>query len=152
MSNPKGGYQIVHGMSDTRTYYVWKLMRQRCSKPTDKDFHNYGARGITVCDRWQDFRNFLADMGEKPEGYSIERVDNNKGYSPDNCKWIPMSQQARNRRMVRYLTIDGITHNLSDWCRHFGIKPCRAFQRLHWGWSEYDAVSKPLGPYPRRHL
>lgn len=87
-----------HGLSKTKTAGIWRGMIGRCKNPKDTSFKNYGARGITICERWMDFLNFLADMGECPEGYSIERDDNEKGYFPENCKWIPRGLQARNTR------------------------------------------------------
>ena len=80
-------------------YAVWSAMRQRCSNPRNKDYRHYGGRGITVCDRWAVFENFLADMGERPgPGYSIDRVDNDQGYFPENCRWATQSEQVRNSR------------------------------------------------------
>lgn len=73
-------------------------MRQRCLNPANKNYKDYGGRGITVCERWNSFENFLLDMGEKPEGYSIERKDNNGNYEPDNCEWIPRGDQNKNTR------------------------------------------------------
>lgn len=87
-----------HGMEGTRIYNVWASMLQRCRNPNHRAFHNYGGRGITVCERWYDFRNFLADMGEAPSGMTLERVDNDRGYSPDNCIWASRSDQNRNQR------------------------------------------------------
>jgi hypothetical protein len=75
-------------------------MRKRCNNPNDARYKEYGGRGITVCERWNSFANFLADMGPRPAGYSIERIENDRGYEPGNCKWIPMSEQAKNRRFT----------------------------------------------------
>jgi len=82
----------------TKTYIAWKNMRIRCNNPKDKAYKWYGARDITVCKGWNDFRNFLEDMGEAPKGLTIERTDNDGNYEPNNCKWDTYTQQARNRR------------------------------------------------------
>jgi hypothetical protein len=74
-------------------------MRQRCFNPCSPAYHYYGGRGITVCDRWEDFFNFYKDMGDRPEGYSLERIDNNCDYSPDNCKWATIKEQNLNRKV-----------------------------------------------------
>jgi hypothetical protein len=88
-----------HGMTKTPTHRTWISMRRRCNELTHDQYKYYGGAGIKVCERWQDsFENFLADMGEMPEGYSIERKDVNGNYEPSNCKWIPMAEQALNRR------------------------------------------------------
>jgi hypothetical protein len=91
-------FERKHGMGGTPTYNSWKHMMARCYKPENQDYHNYGGRGITVCEAWHDPRVFLADMGEKRDGFSIERIDVNLGYFKDNCYWLPMRLQARNRR------------------------------------------------------
>ena len=83
------------------TYHSWASMIARCTNPSNKRFAIYGGRGITVCKRWMNFRNFLADMGERPKGLSIDRIDNNSGYRPGNCRWTTSVTQARNRRPAR---------------------------------------------------
>lgn len=109
----------THGMSDARTFRIWVDMRKRC-----RDDHNpvYGGRGIRVCDRWQKFENFLADMGEVPAGHSIERRDNDRGYDPANCYWLPRNKQSLNRRNNVYVEMDGETITSAEAARRLGLK------------------------------
>lgn len=85
------------GLSHSRIYKIWSQMKQRCSNKNHVYYHRYGGRGITVCERWQDFQNFLEDMGKPKEGQSLDRINNDKGYSPENCKWSTKKEQAGNR-------------------------------------------------------
>lgn len=89
---------LTHGMSHTPTYSTWLAMWARCTNPRALNYPNYGGRGISVCRRWESFENFFTDMGEKPEGLSIERVDNDAGYNPKNCIWADRLTQNRNQR------------------------------------------------------
>ncbi|HHT3526417.1 TPA: hypothetical protein ACTYW0_000512 [Enterobacter asburiae] len=88
----------THGMSSTPTYQTWEAMKQRCLNPKSSYFRRYGGRGIGICDRWMLFDNFLADMGEKPEGMSIDRINNDAGYEPGNCRWATNSEQGYNKQ------------------------------------------------------
>lgn len=100
-----------HGMSGTPAYSSWKTMVYRCTKPTAPNYPYYGGRGITVCDRWLSFENFLADMGPRPEGTTIDRIDNDGNYEPGNCRWATRSQQQQNSRNSKISQAD------VDWIR-----------------------------------
>ncbi|MER6976009.1 hypothetical protein [Streptomyces carpinensis] len=91
-----------HGHAGTSLYMTWEDMVARCTRPSHKKWADYGGRGITVCDRWRDFANFLADMGERPPGLELDRIDNNRGYEPNNCRWTDRSTQMKNRRDAAY--------------------------------------------------
>jgi hypothetical protein len=122
-----------HGMSGTRIFWVWDKMLSRCYKKNDKGYHNYGERGIYVCDRWKEFENFYADMGDKPEGLTIERIDNDGPYSPENCRWATRQDQCNNLRKNLKVTHEGITKTLPQWARHYGISYHAIRQRYELG-------------------
>lgn len=141
----------THGMSNSRitgyvnrTYGIWQAMRDRCSNPNRKDYHRYGGRGITVCKRWAKFENFLSDMGECPLGLTLDRKDNNKGYSPNNCQWATRREQGRNTIRNKLININGATQCLLEWLVEYQVPKNRYYARLRYGWSVVDAITKPL--------
>lgn len=137
----------THGKRHTRVYRVWMGMIQRCVNSKEISYKRYGARGITVCDRWMKFEAFFADMGEPPTNeHSLDRIDGSKGYCPDNCRWTDCKTQARNMKTNRLLTFDGRTQCVAEWAEELGIKPKTLYNRLHMGWS----VEKTLTTEPRR--
>lgn len=151
----------THGAAGTRRgdpalpeYGVWVGMRDRCCRPSNKYFANYGGRGITVCERWrEDFAAFLADMGARPsEAHSIDRIDNNAGYSPENCRWATRHEQTRNTRRTRLIAFRGETLCLLDWAARIGIAREVIAGRLNRGWSVERALTAPrdLSRKPRR--
>jgi len=115
---------IKHGRSFTVEYISWQHMKSRCHNPNNKAYHNYGARGIIVCERWRDsFENFLEDMGDKPgKSYTIDRYPNNDGnYEPSNCRWATKGEQQRGRRNNIWLEYNGKRMVIKDWARYFGV-------------------------------
>lgn len=128
----------------SRTYLAWQSMKSRCTDPNNKHFHNYGGRGISVCEHWQQFENFIADMGECPPSLEIDRIDNNGNYEPGNCRWATEAQQHRNQRSNRVFTVRGMTACLSDLVKHFGIVSRQSVcERLSKGWEPERAFTQP---------
>ena len=114
----------------TPTYRIWIAMRSRCTNPNNAGFHKYGGRGIKVCARWQSFENFFADMGERPEGMTLEREDNDGNYEPTNCRWATPAEQSRNTRRNRMLTYAGETLCMADWAERRGVGWDTLYHRL----------------------
>ncbi len=133
-----------HGWARTKLYGVWCSMRSRCENPNDPAYDRYGGRGIVVCHEWKDFKNFLADMGEPPAGMTLERRDNEKGYSPNNCIWADRKAQNRNKRGLRMVRVGGEEKCLGEWAEETGIAIGTIWQRLNKGWSPEEAVRTPL--------
>ena len=126
-------------------YRTWKEMRKRCLSSKSSRYHDYGGRGITICDRWLDFENFYADMGDPPSpAHSIERIDNNSGYSPDNCKWATNKEQQRNKRTSRMIEFQGQTRCASEWEEILGFRRLTLINRLNAGWSVEKALTTPI--------
>lgn len=133
----------THGMSSSKIYAIWNGMVQRCTNQNSKAFNNYGGRGIKVCDRWMLFENFYDDMGDRPEGKTLERVDNDGDYSPENCIWATRKQQANNRRVCILLTYNGVTQNISQWAADLKLNAKMLYSRYKRGWSDKDILTKP---------
>lgn len=129
-------------------YVVWQNMRRRCYDPKNTAFGDYGGRGITVCDRWlESFENFYADMGARPKGKSLERKNNNLGYSKDNCKWADATEQARNKRNVKLIEFNGERMSLPAWAERIGVSKFSLRNRIYiYGWPIEVALTRPIMP------
>lgn len=142
------GYHTTHSMSKTRLYKTWCNMRRRCYDKNIRSYKNYGKRGICVCDEWRDsfepFQKWANETGYTDE-MTIERMDLNGNYCPENCKWIPMPEQANNRRINRNITYNGETHNLSEWCKILNLRYPLIHNRIKkLGMTFEDAIKMPL--------
>lgn len=139
---------ITHGHTRGRqfpaTYRSWDHMIQRCTNPSYLHFHYYGGRGIKVCERWMTYENFLADMGDRPNGTSLDRIDVNGNYEPGNCRWATRQQQANNTRRNTMITYAGRTMSISDWSREMSLtKPCIS-GRLKRKWPIEKVLTTPM--------
>lgn len=136
---------VRHGQTGTPIHRIWIQMHDRCRRPAHHAYANYGGRGISVCERWNVFENFVADMGARPSAkHSLDRIDGNLGYSPENCRWATSRKQNRNRRSNRLLTFNGKTQCLAEWSEETGLGLNVIKQRLDTlGWSIEEALSIP---------
>lgn len=136
--------------AEIKEYRVWQGMKARCYNKNHISYCNYGGKGITVCDEWiNSFDTFIKDMGYKPDpSYTIERVDNSKGYSKQNCKWASKQEQNSNKGNNVFITANGITLTVTEWSRKLGINHMVLRNRLKNGWSHDDTVSKPVKKNP----
>lgn len=130
----------VHGASRTLQYVAWQLMHDRCINPKNEAYHRYGGRGIRVCERWNDYALFFADMGERPEGLTLDRIDNDGNYEPSNCRWATRKEQMRNVSYNRRITVQGVTKTLAEWAELSGIKREKISWRLRRGWAPERAI------------
>jgi len=142
-----------HGLSKTRIYCIWNGLAQRTMNPRNASWGSYGGRGIGIDERWKKFSGFLLDMGSSYSEHcatfgekqtSIERVDNNLGYTKENCRWATKEEQSRNTRCVRLITIEGETHHLAEWLRIANVSSVTFRTRLKLGWSIEKAIKTPL--------
>lgn len=131
----KRGRPKIHGDASKGVlvpeYSAWCRMLERCRRPTHPSWPNYGGRGITVCARWESYQAFLADMGRRPSaGHSLERINNDLGYSPENCRWATREEQQRNKRTNRLITAFGQTKSVTEWAEQTAIPVSRLRRRL----------------------
>lgn len=131
---------LKHGLCESPTYQAWKDMKRRCTNVKAKNFHHYGGRGIKFCEAWRTFAGFLADMGVRPHGLTLERRNNNGNYEPGNCYWAPVIDQANNTRRNRFIEIDGRRQTISQWARERGVSRFLIRDRLDAGVHPVQAV------------
>lgn len=135
----------AQGEGGSPTYRSWYSMHCRCLDQSNKSFIRYGGRGITVCPRWKKFENFLIDMGFRPAGHTLDRINNDGNYEPGNCKWSTLEEQQNNRRDNRYFEYQGRTQTISQWAREYGMSHYTLGARLLKSkWSISDALETPV--------
>mgnify|MGYP001097323176 CR=1 FL=1 len=138
-------HRKTHSMSYTRPYRIWGAMISRCSRKTDINYHNYGGRGITVCDKWKTFQGFWDDMKEGySDNLSIDRLNNNKGYYKENCRWATREEQDNNTCRSRKITFMGETQTLTQWAYELNMNPKTLDFRFRNGWSVERALTTPV--------
>lgn len=120
MTNPNH-FNFKHGKVGSRVYGAWKSMMDRCYRETHPYYNKYGGRGIKVCGHWHEFSAFYADMGDPPDGLSLDRVDNNGSYEPSNCRWATKKEQSVNRSVTRWIEFSGERLHLSGWAERLGV-------------------------------
>ncbi len=138
------GRFLKSGISKTKTYRIWSTMLARCRTGSQTSYPRYGAVGISVCERWSNFENFLFDMGEAPHGMEIDRIDSSGNYEPGNCRWATRSQNARNKRNNVYLTLNGETKLLLEWAKQYNLSVSLLRVRLRLGWAVERAILTPV--------
>lgn len=142
----------IHGKSKTPTFEIWCAIIQRCENPKNKNYSRYGGRGITICKRWRSsFQAFLVDMGERPDGMSIDRIDNDGNYEPNNCRWATREGQVNNLSSNIRLTVNGQTHTIAEWERIQGFTKDTIGYRIRVGWSHEKAILTPVKKATRAH-
>lgn len=149
-----GSTTYIHGHARrglvTPTHHTWANMLRRCNDPSNKNYHQYGGRGISVCERWLIFENFLSDMGERPAGLTLDRTENDGNYEPGNCKWITHYEQMQNTRVVRRITFNGETLRLHEWAKRLNIGVERLRRRLReLPLDEAMIIPKPIEIKPK---
>lgn len=139
--------KIKHGLSGNRLYYIYDNMLKRCYDESSEKYQNYGARGIAVCDEWRNNRQAFFDWAYNAgytEELTIDRIDVNGDYCPDNCRWATQKEQANNRTSNHKLTYNGSTHTIAEWAEITGISPSALYSRIYNGWDAEKALSTPV--------
>jgi hypothetical protein len=132
-----------HGFTGTRVYHIWRQMRYRCSSPNAPEYKNYGGRGIRVCARWDQFTNFITDLGIPPTNkHTVERRDTNANYTPENCYWATMKEQANNKRTNNLVTAFGKTQTLTQWAEEYNLPVTTLKNRIFRAKMEPDVALK----------
>ena len=142
----------THGLRKHPLYKTWVEMRYRCENPRKHNYKYYGGRGIKVCLRWMDFAKFVEDMGPRPDGMTLDRIDLNKDYSPQNCRWASKETQMNNMSSNRVLVVDGAAKTMTEWSRVWMVPVGTIWMRLKLGWDVSDAVKRTVArhrPYER---
>lgn len=131
----------VHGLANNPLYHTWVGMKERCFNPKSTAYKHYGARGITVCERWLDVKNFIEDMlPTHKEGLSIDRINNDGSYTPENCRWATPKQQINNRRNTIYAVVQGEKKSLTEWCELYGAPKQKVLSKIRSGWDAEKAL------------
>lgn len=128
-------------------YKVWSSMIQRCTNPNATGYQWYGARGVKVCERWRVFANFYKDMGERPKGMTVDRIDSGKGYEPSNCRWATQKQQQNNKTINLLFTAFGKTQTLAQWADEIKVPYPTLYNRMKKAWDVELALSQPSRKY-----
>ena len=141
-----------HGMSFSKEYNSWRAMLDRCENKNYREYIEWGGRGVKVCERWHDFENFYNDMGKRPNGMTLDRIDNNGNYEPSNCRWATAKVQGNNRRSNTLITYNGETRTLQQWADKVGIKANTIHNRIaNLGWEIGEALSRKPSRVSRKY-
>jgi hypothetical protein len=144
--------QLLHGHTryggikrNSPTYNTWVGMKRRCTQEDHHNWEHYGGRGISYDPEWEDFENFLSDMGDRPEGMTLDRIDSDGDYCKDNCRWATITQQLRNRRNTVMVSYMGRYQSLQDWCEELDLSYSTTHKRLFkYGYTTEEAFTKPV--------
>lgn len=139
------GANTTHGKRRSRIYSIWCGIKDRCLNKKSARYSSYGGRGITVCERWMTFENFYEDMGDAPNGMSVDRINNDLGYSPENCKWSTPKEQANNTRRNVKITVNGETKNACQWMEKLRVKSYFLKNKTKNGATKEEVIMSSLG-------